>query len=65
MRVALLLRPLLTLQGLAITTASAGIDLVACAAFQSIHWSKNDTDETPRIPVWSKHSSSSTEWQIC
>ena len=48
MRAALLLTPLLILQGCATTTGSAGTDAVVCAAFEQIRWSKKDTDETIR-----------------
>ena len=48
MRAALLLTPLLILPGCVTTTGSAGNDAVACAAFEPIRWSANDTDETIR-----------------
>ena len=48
MRAALLLMPLLILQGCATTTGSAVADAVACSAFHPIRWSANDTDETIR-----------------
>ena len=48
MRAALLLMPLLILQGCATTTDSAGTDAVACSAFEPIRWSAKDTDETIR-----------------
>jgi len=48
MRAALLLTPLLILQGCATTTGSAGTEPVACSAFEPIRWSVKDTDETIR-----------------
>lgn len=48
MRAALLLTPLLTLQGCVTTTASVETDAVACSAFEPIRWSAKDTDETIR-----------------
>ena len=48
MRAALLLMPLLILQGCATTTGSAGTDVVACSTFEPIRWSAKDTDETIR-----------------
>lgn len=48
MRAALLLMPLLILAGCATTTASVGIDPVACSAFEPIRWSKKDSDGTVR-----------------
>jgi len=48
MRAALLLMLLLILQGCAMTTGSAGTDVVACSAFEPIRWSVKDTDETIR-----------------
>ena len=46
LRAALLLTPLLILPGCVTTTGSAGSDAVACGAFESIRWSKYDTDDT-------------------
>jgi hypothetical protein len=51
MRAALLLTPLLILQGCVTTTASVGADALAsspCSAFEPIRWSSKDTDGTIR-----------------
>jgi hypothetical protein len=48
LHVALLLTPLLILPGCVTTTGSAGNDAVACSAFEPIHWSAKDTDDTIR-----------------
>lgn len=48
MRAALLLTPLLILQGCVTTAGSAATDAVACTAFEPIRWSVEDTDETIR-----------------
>jgi hypothetical protein len=48
MRAALLPIPLLILAGCVTMTPSVGTDAVACSAFEPIHWSKKDTDDTIR-----------------
>ena len=48
MRAALLLTPLLILQGCVTTTGTVATDAIACSAFEPIRWSAKDTDETIR-----------------